>query len=833
MAGFVRRADGQSNAPPPPGLQALVSARRLGAPDPLYRQTVVLSGTGAISAGFTLPADALPGEYVLGATIAGTVFHTNFAVRVEEPPPLRVDTGAPALVYAGDAAPVDLVVRTPDGQVVAGAAISWTVDVERLPFPARPGYLFGDAELAPALPAPRAGAGQSDGQGRFGFVITDTLAVGTPLRYRLVAHVSEAGGSSVAAETSFVVLPALAYVGVRLPERVLVARQRGSIDTLVVAPDGGPIARARVTATVLRRAWETVETSEPGASARRVLRPNDQRVATLAGTTGADGTLSLPVSLRAAGEYRVRVSVEDADGRQMISAATLWVAAPGFTAWRAQPAADARLIADRAAYSPGDTASLLLAAPHTGGTALLTVARDSGLSTQVRQLRAGVPLTLTLAPEDAPEVRVALLLASPAPGLLSATAPITLATTTLLVSTADRVISTTIQADRAAYMPGATATFTITTADSRGAPIPADVILDIAGARAAPRLDGASGSGRSLAETFDGAPPPLATARVPGAPPQPVPVFASALPPVASASMPRPGPLAYWGPVLRTSPGGVLTTKLKLPGERADLRARVWAAGGADRFGQASAAVVITEPLELEVDAPDFFRSADEVELAAMVRNTSAVTQEASVSLSADGLDTRAVPLTQRVVIAAGAGARVAWPALVGGAARAVLRFDVQTPGGAAMSRRIERPIVRAGSPTPFAGDVGILREYLDPPTNQPLDLGGVRAGRLVRVRLTIVNHDARRAVVLDEPLPGGSEVADAGAAGFATVGHDTGRLLLTAAQLPPGIYQYTYVIRIGATGRYQVPAPTLRLAEGDVIGAGTTTMLTIDKVTR
>src|SRR5207249_787588 len=126
---------------------------------------------------------------------------------------------------------------------------------------------------------------------------------------------------------------------------------------------------------------------------------------------------------------------------------------------------------------------------------------------------------------------------------------ITLATTTLPVLPADRGISTqsgaisvTLAADRSSYAPGASATLTVTTTDAQRAGVRADLLLGLVGAIAAPRHD--------LGQTFGGAaPPPIATARLPGAPPAAVPApVAAPLPPVASVPAPLPGPLVYWNP---------------------------------------------------------------------------------------------------------------------------------------------------------------------------------------------------------------------------------------------------------------------------------------------
>ncbi|HEY3228579.1 MAG TPA: MG2 domain-containing protein, partial [Roseiflexaceae bacterium] len=210
LAGFVRRTAGQSNAPPPSGLAMQISARPLGTPDLFYRQTVPISGTGVISAGFVIPADARPGEYILGAAIDNRLFQTTFAVAAEDAAPLAVAVSAPPQVYARDSAPVTITVAAPEGIPLAGVAISWTLNIERLPFPAIEDYIFGDDERAQDPSDTRSGLGQTDAEGHFSVVISDTLAGDTPLRYRLVARATEPGGSSAAVEGAFLVIPARA-----------------------------------------------------------------------------------------------------------------------------------------------------------------------------------------------------------------------------------------------------------------------------------------------------------------------------------------------------------------------------------------------------------------------------------------------------------------------------------------------------------------------------------------------------------------------------------------------------------------------------------------------
>jgi hypothetical protein len=811
LAGFARRTPGQSGALPPAGVQAMLAARQLGAPDQFFRQAIAISNTGVISAGFTLPSDAQPGEYILSATIGGTVFHTTFAV-VTGKPSLELALDAPKQVYAGEDAPLSLDVRAPEGPAIASATISWTLSAEPLPFPERDGFIFGDEEREPARPQARAGTGLTDAGGRFGLVITGTLAPDVPQRYRLVAEAAEPAGSSATADVTFLALPAQIYTGLRLPSQVLSAGRRGTIEALAVTPDGRPVPNTPIQITIYRRTWAVVEEAGPDGEVQPVLRSRDQRLSTETSVAGVDGVASLPITLRAAGEYRVVASAADAQGRRTTSAATLWVAAPGFADWRADPAG-APLIADRTLYHPGETATLLLATPHADATALLTIARDGGIAAEVRLLRAGQPLTLTLTPQDAPAARVSVLLATP--GVPDATTPLTVATTTLPVLPADRAVTVTLEADRAAYAPGDTAILTVTTIGAGGAGVPADVILDLAGARAAPR----HGPGELFSVA---APPPLATALLPGMPPAPGPATAPlpVVPPAATLA-PLPEPLAYWNPALRTGATGVLTLTVQLPREPGELRALAWAAAGDDRFGQAAATLAVTRALELRLEAPAFLRAGDEAAVVALVRNTSDVTQTAEVSLDAAGVIVRSAALTQHVAVAPRATGRVTWPTQAGDAPRASLNVSLRPDGGPAQRAQAERPILPLATTTPISGGLDLLREYLDPLSGKALDPNSLRAGQLVRVRLTIVGADGQDGLTIEEPLPGGATLVEAANAAYAQVAHDAGHLTLTSDGLEPGIYEYTYLLRAVAPGRYAAPAATARVSSGDIVGVG------------
>jgi uncharacterized protein YfaS (alpha-2-macroglobulin family) len=511
---------------------------------------------------------------------------------------------------------------------------------------------------------------------------------------------------------------------------------------------------------------------------------------------------------------------------------TVWAAAPGFTRWGELPGGRPLLIADRASYRPGETASLLLAMPFAQASALVSYGEAGGLASQARDIRAGEPFTLTLPVGAAADVPVAVLLApraSASGGAASAPPSPLLVETTLPVTGDHRALTVSIAANQDVYAPRSTATLTITTADASGAGVPADVLLSVVGATGVPLGD--------IGEAFRATPSLLTTVPAPddmGVAGRPAPVGGT--PPAWYGAGAGPASGAYWNPLLRTGLDGVLTLTLSLPDAPADLRALAWAAGS-DRFGQAEGSLVVTRPLLLAVEAPPELRAGDEVEVVARVENTSPVSREVEVSLSAAGVEVRVdVAATRRVVLAPGGRARVTWRARVLDISAARLGVTARSPGEAPLIRQIQRPILPLGpqlsqGSRPGDANIPLLIEYLDPRTGQPLDLAGLRAGQLVRARLTAVVTERQPSVTVDVPLPAGAVLLGPVLGGdFEGAGAADGRLSLARGASSVGIYQHSYLLRLVAAGEYGVPAPIAR-TPGGAAGAGNAVTIVVSPV--
>ena len=794
-----------------------ISVRAPGAAGRIAQEELTVSATGVFSTNLILSASAPPGAYTVIATLNGTSAQTNFVVQPVMIAALLVAVQTPnSPTLAGEATPLAVTVRTPEGLPVASAAISWTLDAERAPFPVVGGYTFGDAERAPIAATAHSGTGQTGADGRFNVVISDTLASDVLLRYRLRVDATEPGGPSASASGTFLVAPTPIATGVRLPSRIFAATKAGAIELLATNLDGSPAARANLRVEVYRRTWQRGEESGPDGRPREVWRPSDRLAFTRAASTDQDGTASLSLTLPSGGAYRLHVGA--ADIKTSYSATTVWATAPGFTGWGELPSEQSLLIADRASYRPGETATLLLLTSLPQTPVLITRQTNDRLIGEARTIRAGVPFTVTIRPEDAPALAVAVLFAGSPPLGTAAAAPppALLATANLPVRDDQAELLVSIVSDRSEYAPAATATITVTTSNAAGAGVPADVIVSIADANAAPQsiITGAAFA----------TPPTLATAPRNGTPR----ANRTSAPPVEHAPAPIPAASAYWNPALRTGTSGVISFTLQLPREPTKLRALAWAAS-TQSAGQAASTLLITQPFTLQLEAPPRFRVGDQVELTARIQSTSLVTQTIQASLSSAGvrlLDASA--LTQAKTLAPGDTARFTWRAEVLDLAEVRLNISANGANTPTQSAQIKQPILPAGSTEARNGGIALIRDYLNPLTGQPLDLAQLHAGQLVRARLTIVINEPRRAVEIASALPGNAVLISAEpSADFANADVADGRVTLSAATLEPRIYQYFYTLRVLTGGRYSVPAPTARAADG-ASGIGNATTLDV-----
>lgn len=411
------------------------------------RKRIVLDAAGTIETTLALPADAPSGVYRLSVPRDE---RATLQFYVHSPSPLL---RASITGITQDQFVVS--VHTPEGLPVAGATITWTIDPQPIPLPIREDFVFGRPETPLTS---LSGVGVTDEQGRLTFSLPSDWH-----HFHFQAQIVEAGGLTATLDRTIRTAP-VPVVGLQAATLLVSAGGQTGVEVVTLAGDQ-PLAAQRVQVEAVRLNGDVA--GDTGVS------PSDQQILSRVITTDNNGRATFSVSLPVPGVYRVRASLAGSSGSLSSAEILLRAYQPGLAAWN-EPHSSAALIADRARYRPGDTALLLPLAPIPEGLALLTVQRVSGeIATELRTVRTGEPLTLTLTPDDVPVVRVTLTSASLSSvhHRLQVDMPVTAMAPALLV---------TVQTDAQTYKPGATAALTITVTDATGAAVSADVLVRIA-----------------------------------------------------------------------------------------------------------------------------------------------------------------------------------------------------------------------------------------------------------------------------------------------------------------------------------------------------------------
>jgi uncharacterized protein YfaS (alpha-2-macroglobulin family) len=156
-------------------------------------------------------------------------------------------------------------------------------------------------------------------------------------------------------------------------------------------------------------------------------------------------------------------------------------------------------------------------------------------------------------------------------------------------------------------------------------------------------------------------------------------------------------------------------------------------------------------------------------------------------------------------------------------------------------------------SQQPYEHEITVRREYLDPSTDAPIDpAAGVKAGTMVRVRLTVSSTEWRKHVAIDDPLPAGLEAVNTRFATSAAAGKrnqeteseegdgceecDEDEAYWTIASrelrddrvtvfvdgLPPGPASFDYLARATTPGTFALPGASVQEMYTPAINART-----------
>ncbi len=667
-------------------------------PDAPYIR-LTLPASGVVSSSLVLDADIPPGQYLVQGTVEQTSVQIPIRVfAVDAPLHVQFGTAQDDITNSTGMVMLPLEITSAD-RPVGGAQVTW--NSQALPIPADvpvdsdalASFHFGSPAPINVQPFVQSGSGQSDAAGRFMLPLASLSTLTQTLQYEITVDVTEPGGLTRQVTTVTTVSPPGPHVGLHLPSRIVTVDERAVVDVLALDRSGFPVTDARIDVDLFRREWL------PPSSPTVYLQVRDTIVLTRRALTDDQGRAELRLPLLSAGEYYLVARSE-----QQQSSATLWVTASGYSGW-SDEGTQVALVADQDVYRVGETARLLVALPDPQASVLLSRTQGDQFDAEVYALRAGQILEMAITPDMAPTVDIGVLVASAVAN--GQVAPIRAGSTQLRVLDDPPGLTTVLELDQQSYLPGTTATVTITTRNQAGRGVSANLLLAVTG-----YADSVSGD--ALPPTpplmFDFARPSrLITAAgsvIRTTLTRSEPVAPRTLLHTTSAGVPaRVSREVFWNANLRTGSDGTLVVQIPLPTEAGTWHMWAYATRGATLFDKSYARLSAVPSLLIEPVFPPILRIGDTTRGAFHVHNTAPISQEVRATLSAVGLTLLDnTGTTQIQPILPGSVQTFAWDLLASGKsvssanlpARATLQFDAESSTGDRVSTSISPALAPA-----------------------------------------------------------------------------------------------------------------------------------------
>jgi uncharacterized protein YfaS (alpha-2-macroglobulin family) len=486
-------------------------------------------------------------------------------------------------------------------------------------------------------------------------------------------------------------------IGLNPQSQVVAAGKPATVEVAAVKPDGTPRAGQQLTASIVKRTYTNRLVTDRFGHTSWQSVPHDTMLETRTLTTDVHGTATVTFTPPSGGEYRVVVQGRDELGNAAETTQTIDASSAESANWGITADTSLLLKPDKATYSVGETAHVLVPAPFANGNALITVERGYIRRYWVERLPTNsstvdIPITI----DDLPNVYVTVtLFHGPRDGT---PAEWRYGQTELHVRVDPKHLIVKVAQAGFRHHPGDPVTYRVTTVDATGRPVSAELSLalvdtavlalqnelnpDILSAFYAERGQGVSTMSEAVLSIdhlqvkpgfyVQGFHTVLAQAsygaKQGAAPALSVPITGGGGPGAGG----NPGitvrsnfaDTAYWAGSLRTNRAGKAIIHLRLPDNATTWRLDARGVALNQSVGQAQLHTLATQDLVLRPVLPRFLLEGISLQVGTVLNNNLNRPVQVRVSLSAGGLEVG--NHTARLLSVPAHGERMAlWPATV------------------------------------------------------------------------------------------------------------------------------------------------------------------------
>ncbi|MGD1993541.1 MAG: Ig-like domain-containing protein [Anaerolineae bacterium] len=706
-----------------------------------YEEQLSLDDYGTFSGELSLAEGAALGQYNISVSFPDGGFGGSFQVAAYRPPEFEVTvTPDEAELARGEANRATVDVSYFFGGPVADAPVEWNVLAEDYRFsPAQFGrYTFTDTDdpwicwdcwwwqPQRERQVVLSGSGTTDADGQLVIDLPADLAERTAepedeapqgsRQFIVEASVTGRDGQVLSGRATVIVHRGDFYVGLAAQQYVGQAGDEMGVDVVTVDWDGERLPEQDLDYTIYRREWVNTWIPGPAGGGRWEWETNDVEVDSGELTTDDQAEGEIVFVPPQGGSYKIVVNGRDDRERLVQTSLFVWVSGPETVSWRRSNDDRFDLISDKATYTPGETAEILIPSPFEGEHwALVTIERGGILQQEVVRLESNsavyqLPITAAHVPNVYVSVVVvqgledALAAAAGAPAVAS----YKVGYVALAVEPEPQTLEIEITPSTEQAEPGSQVTYDLRVTDVTGEPVATSLSLDLVDkailslqprtpdaivasfyGRRGLAVGTASGLAISvnrlvleqLEDVAQGQPVQADMGIGGGAEEEEaVPVEATMVaeaPIERAAAAPAAGQLpagvelreefadtAYWAADVTTGPDGTAQVTIDLPDNLTTWVFRGVGVTQETEVGEATSELLVTKPLLIRPVTPRFFVVGDRVQLAAIVNNNTDAMRVVEVTIGYDGL-TLEGEAVQRVNVRAGGEEKVTWWATV------------------------------------------------------------------------------------------------------------------------------------------------------------------------
>ena len=251
---------------------------------------------------------------------------------------------------------------------------------------------------------------QLDAQGGLRAALDDLPAVEQPSEFLVEATFADPNGEIQTLTQTVSVWPADVVAGLRAGNW-LTAGSSTTLTAIALSPDGKPLKNVpvRIEAANVQR-FSVRKRMVGGFYSYDNQEQREDLGKICEGRSDEQGLLQCDVTLEKGGQVELRAIARDGDGRESVTASSLWVSGSGYLWFGGENDDRIDVIPAKKTWAPGEKAEFQVRMPFREATALVSVEREGVLQAQVVQLEGDNPtVSVEIKPEWGPNVYVSVL----------------------------------------------------------------------------------------------------------------------------------------------------------------------------------------------------------------------------------------------------------------------------------------------------------------------------------------------------------------------------------------------------------------------------------------